>query len=130
MEQSNLNYQHHHQSDNKPIGIDHPINQPSSSNETSISTSLAVLHHPLIESTPNSTSSSSPSSNSKPAHVRRPNWTTTEDEQLCRSWLENSLDPVKNTIQKGTQFWHRVAQDFTNRGPGHIERNKDHVRNR
>ncbi|WAR61119.1 hypothetical protein PtB15_13B371 [Puccinia triticina] len=63
-------------------------------------------------------------------HVRRPNWTTAEDEQLCRSWLENAVDPVTNTIQKGSQFWNRVADDFAAQGPGLIERNKDHVRNR
>ncbi|MBW0575659.1 hypothetical protein O181_115374 [Austropuccinia psidii MF-1] len=73
-----------------------------------------------------STSSNSP----KLSHVRRPNWTTSEDEQLCRSWLENTIDPVTNTLQKGTQFWNRVAQDFGHRGIGQIQRNKDHVRNR
>lgn len=41
---------------------------------------------------------------------RRKNWTEEEDEQLCRSWLAISKDPVKGTDQQKGDFWKAVKQ--------------------
>jgi hypothetical protein len=98
-------------------------------------------HHPALlllttQTKPTTAHTLTPTSTPKPKtvtqhhHVRRPNWTTAEDEQLCRSWLENALDPVTNTPQKGAQFWNKVAAHFDAHHTGPIGRNKDHVRNR
>ncbi|EFP93177.2 uncharacterized protein PGTG_19137 [Puccinia graminis f. sp. tritici CRL 75-36-700-3] len=101
-------------------------------------------HHPALlllttQTKPTTTTTTTPTltPTSKPKtatqhhhHVRRPNWTTAEDEQLCRSWLENALDPLTNTPQKGSQFWNKVAAHFAAHHTGPIARNQDHVRNR
>lgn len=36
---------------------------------------------------------------------RGKNWSTNEDEQLCRSWLHVSKDPIKGTDQAKQAFW-------------------------
>jgi hypothetical protein len=43
---------------------------------------------------------------------RGKNFVQTEDEQLCRSWLNVSQDPVTGSEQKSTAFWARVHQHF------------------
>lgn len=39
-------------------------------------------------------------------------WTSSEDEQLCQSWLVTSEDPLTGTGQKAGWFWERVHECF------------------
>ena len=44
--------------------------------------------------------------------TRTGNFTPAEDEQLCRSWLEISMDPLTNNSQRKEQFWDRITEKF------------------
>ena len=39
-------------------------------------------------------------------------WDLSEDEQLCKSWLAVSQDPVTGSDQKNQTFWKRIHEDF------------------
>lgn len=40
------------------------------------------------------------------------NWTISEDEQICRSWIHVSLDPVSSGRLKPAAFWSRVHKNY------------------
>lgn len=50
--------------------------------------------------------------NSKHHTTRGKNWSTNEDEALCRSWLDVSQDPVVSTNQKSETLYRRIRQKF------------------
>src|SRR3954467_13772186 len=43
---------------------------------------------------------------------RGKNWMTNQDEQLCKSWLHISQDPVTGNEQHGDSFWAHVFTHF------------------
>jgi hypothetical protein len=58
------------------------------------------------------------------------NFTIAEDQQLCRSWLNVSQDPVTGTGQKVTAFWKRVFEHYNEFKPPGSERSENSVINR
>ncbi|EFP85098.1 uncharacterized protein PGTG_17114 [Puccinia graminis f. sp. tritici CRL 75-36-700-3] len=53
--------------------------------------------------------------------TRSANWLPTEDQQLAKSWLKISEDPIISTGQKRAEFFKRVAEDYNDYSGG-IER--------
>ncbi|KNF02875.1 hypothetical protein PSTG_03822 [Puccinia striiformis f. sp. tritici PST-78] len=47
-----------------------------------------------------------------PVGSRLGNYSTVEDIQICRSWLETTEDPLNSTNQSGTTFWDRVRSHY------------------
>jgi len=51
-------------------------------------------------------------STSKQKGSRGPNFQSEEDEQLTKSWLHVSQDPIVGCEQKSGKFWERVSKHF------------------
>ncbi|KAI7960010.1 hypothetical protein MJO29_005078 [Puccinia striiformis f. sp. tritici] len=49
---------------------------------------------------------------------RSPNWTTKEDEQLARSWVDVSRNPIFASEQRGEEFFKRVCEHFNHHWHG------------
>lgn len=49
---------------------------------------------------------------------RAPNFLPEEDEQLAKSWLIISQDPVKSNQQGKDNFFNRIASNFNEYTPG------------
>lgn len=45
------------------------------------------------------------------------NWTRVEDEQLCRSWLAVSEDPLNANEQRGDSLWERIHAVYMESNP-------------
>ena len=57
-------------------------------------------------------------------------WDLSEDEQLCKSWLAVSQDPVIGSDQKNQTFWKRVHEDFIMRHLSSEERTQQGLQSR
>jgi len=53
------------------------------------------------------------SENQPPKNKRAPNFSPEEDEQLARSWVIISEDPIQSNNQKVDEFWARIFNDFS-----------------
>jgi hypothetical protein len=62
-------------------------------------------------------------STGKQKGLRGPNFQSEEDEQLTKSWLHVSQDPIIGSNQKSGSFWERVSEHFKEHSP--IESSED-----
>lgn len=61
---------------------------------------------------------------------RGKNFTMAEDEQICRSWLWISKDPIKGTDQQRSDFWSAVKLNAESVMPSLGSRTSDGLRQR
>src|SRR5438045_2063608 len=71
---------------------------------SAVDTPLSALQLTAVTS-PGPSTSSSPAPNRK----KGPNWTKEENEQLVKSWLEISQDPIIGDEQKADVFWEHAT---------------------
>jgi hypothetical protein len=45
------------------------------------------------------------------------NWLQKEEQQLAKSWLKISKDPIVSTVQKRVEFYKNVVEDYNNLHP-------------
>jgi len=98
-------------------------------------TSMAddLAHSPADSTGPSSTSLRPSSPSPPPLELKKrkgKNFSISEDEQLCRSWLSISQDPVAGTGQKAATFWQRIHQHYNEFKETETERTEDSLSNR
>ena len=69
-------------------------------------------NNPTLPAASSSSTSSSPPPTPSTRKGRGKNFSIKEDEQLCRSWLNVSQDPVTGSDQRHSTFWCRVVTHF------------------
>ena len=82
---------------------------------------VCVLVSPLIYNLCFKSDMASPSSSSAtPVNVKKPkikqtNFSSQEDEDLAKAWLEVGQDPIRGAAQKVEVFWQHIFDVFASR---------------